>query len=41
MADDSGPPACLQKVRLVCKKRGAVGAKGLGRWFISFTHFKV
>ena len=34
MAED-GPPPSLQKVRAVCKKRGATGAKGLGRWFIS------
>lgn len=34
MAED-GPPPSLQKVRAACKKRGATGAKGLGRWFIS------
>lgn len=35
MADDSGAPPSLQKVRAACKKRGAIGAKGLGRWYIS------
>lgn len=33
MADDNGPPPSLQKVRAACKKRGATGAKGLGRAF--------
>lgn len=41
MADDNGPPPSLQKVRAACKKRGATGAKGLGRWFISFAHFNI
>ena len=35
MADDSAPPPSLQKVRAACKRRGATGAKGLARWFIS------
>lgn len=33
MADDSGPPPCMQKVRAACKRRGAAGAKGFSRAF--------
>ena len=31
MADCQGRPASLEKVRAACKRRGATGAKGLGR----------
>ena len=34
MADDSGPPPCMQKVRAACKRRGAAGAKGFSRLVI-------
>lgn len=41
MADDSGPPPSLQKVRAACKKRGATGVKGLSRFVYGFFHFNI
>lgn len=41
MADDNGPPAALEKVRVACKRRGATGAKGLGRLLISTLVFNI